>query len=69
MSTEIEQVQIQFSAQIASLQSKVKALKKLLTEEQLEIFERSVLKDKEIFLKNHKEVTEETKKKVDKAFS
>ncbi len=66
--TDFEQVQILFSAQLTSLQSKVKALKKLLTEEQLEIFTQIVLKDKEVFLSNNKEISEVTKEKIEKLF-
>jgi hypothetical protein len=69
MSDQLEQAQIQFSAQIAALHTKVKALKKFLTKEQLELYNQSVLKDKEKFLSNHSNATSETLKKIDIAFS
>ena len=67
--TDFEQAQIQFSAQFASLHAKVKALKNLLTDEQLELYHTSLLKDKEKFLEIHKDITEETKEKIGVAFS
>jgi hypothetical protein len=67
--SEFEQTQIQFSAHIASLQSKVKALKKLLNEDQLKIYTESVLKDKEKFLENQKEATADTIEKINNIFS
>jgi hypothetical protein len=69
MSANFDQAQIQFNAQLASLHSKVKALKSLLTQEQLKEFDESILKDKEKFLQKHLVTTTQTLELIEKFYS
>ena len=71
MSAEFEhaQAQIQFTAQLVALHSKIKALKNILTEEQLKIYNESILFDKVVFLERHQAITTQTKETIDRLFS
>jgi len=68
MSAEFEQGQIQFTAQFAALHSKVNALKKLLTEEQLKVYTESILYDKAVFLGKYQGIATQTQETIDRLF-
>lgn len=65
---ETEQAQIKFGAQLAGLQTKVRALKSLLSEDQLKQYDQVISAGKEKFLAAHPDCSDETMVIINKAF-